>query len=202
MADNVVLSTPLSGRRPIVISGPSGVGKSTLFRRLMETHPDVFATTVSHTTRKPRPGEIEGVTYYYVSRDRFQSLIEETAFIEYTEFNGNFYGTSKQTIVDQIAKGLIILLDIEMEGVKQLKKEQLKAGSQINPRFVFIKPPSYEALETRLRSRGTEDERSIQDRLGRARAELDFAETGVHDKVIINQDLDDAFQELEEFVFG
>lgn len=193
---------PLSGRRPIVISGPSGVGKSTLFRRLMETHPDVFATTVSHTTRKPRPGEIEGVTYYYVSRDRFQSLIEETAFIEYTEFNGNFYGTSKQTIVDQIAKGLIILLDIEMEGVKQLKKEQLKAGSQINPRFVFIKPPSYEALETRLRSRGTEDERSIQDRLGRARAELDFAETGVHDKVIINQDLDDAFQELEEFVFG
>jgi guanylate kinase len=168
----------------------------------METHPDVFVTTVSHTTRKPRPGEVEGMTYYYVSRDKFESLIKDNAFIEYTEFNGNLYGTSKKTIIDQIAKGLIILLDIEMEGVKQLRKEQSRTGSRINPRFVFIKPPSYVALEIRLRDRGTEDERSIQDRLHRARAELDFADTGVHDKVIINQDLDHAFQELEEFVFG
>ncbi|KAI1123083.1 P-loop containing nucleoside triphosphate hydrolase protein [Nemania abortiva] len=129
-----LLSAFLSGRRPMAISGPSGVGKITLFQRLLETNPGVFATTVSHTTRKPRPGE-------------------DNAFFEYTEFNGNLYGTSKQTIIDRVDKDLVILLNIDMEGVKQLKEEQLKAGSQINPRFVFIKPPSYEALETRLRAR-------------------------------------------------
>ncbi|KAK3942202.1 P-loop containing nucleoside triphosphate hydrolase protein [Diplogelasinospora grovesii] len=148
-------------RRPVVISGPSGVGKSTLSQRLLDAHPGTFATTVSHTTRKPRPGEIEGTTYYYVSRDKFESLIAEDTFIEYTEFNGNLYGTSKQTVIDQTAKGSFVLLDIEMEGVKQLKTEQLKADSQINPRFVFIKPPNFTVLEVRLRGRGTEDECSI-----------------------------------------
>lgn len=94
------------------------------------------------------------------------------------------------------------MLDIEMEGVKQLKQEQLKANSQINPRFIFIRPPSFVTLEARLRGRGTEDESSIQRRLDRARAELEYAETGVHDKIIINEDLNKAFLELEEFVFG
>ena len=112
------------------------------------------------------------------------------------------YGTSKQTVIDQAAKGSIVLLDIEMEGVKQLKKEQFKVGSHINPRFVFIKPPSFTELEVRLRGRGTEDEGSIQRRLAQARAELDYAETGVHDKIIVNHDLDNAFQELIDFVFN
>jgi guanylate kinase len=112
------------------------------------------------------------------------------------------YGTSKQTVIDQTAKGSVVLLDIEIEGVKQLKKEQLKADSQINPRFVFIKPPSFMVLEARLRGRGTEDEGSIQRRLAQARAELAYAETGVHHKIIVNLDLEDAFQELEDFVFN
>lgn len=88
-----------------------------------------------------------------------------------------------------------------MEGVKQLREEQAKAGSQIDPRFCFIRPPSFEALEDRLRGRGTDDEASIQTRLAQARAELGYAETGVHDKIIVNQNLDEAFQELQSFVF-
>lgn len=159
--------------------------------------------TVSHTTRKPRPGEVEGSSYYFVSRDEFESLIRQGTFIEYTEFNGELYGTSKQTVIDQTAKGSVVLLDIEMEGVKQLKAEQSKpGGSQINPRFVFIKPPSIEVLEERLRGRGTEDEDSIQRRLAQARVELDYAETGAHDKIIINDNLERAFQELEDFIFS
>lgn len=159
-------------------------------------------TTVSHTTRKPRPGEVEGTSYYYVSRDKFESLITEGSFIEHAEFNGNLYGTSKQTVIDQTAKGSVVLLDIEMEGVKQLKEAQLKVDSQIQPRFVFIKPPNFTVLEARLRGRGTEDESSIQRRLARARAELEYAETGVHDKIIVNHELESAFQELQDFVFN
>ncbi|SPQ27397.1 6bb12a44-74af-478e-8b05-eb51aca286de [Thermothielavioides terrestris] len=189
-------------RRPIVISGPSGVGKGTLCQRLMDAYPDTFATTVSHTTRKPRPGEVDGSAYYFVSRDEFESLIAKGAFIEFAQFNGNLYGTSKRTVMDQTARGSVVLLDIEMVGVKQLKEEQSKPDAQINPRFVFIKPPNLEALEARLRGRGTEDEASIQRRLARARTELAYAETGVHDKIIVNDDLDKAFQDLEDFIFS
>jgi guanylate kinase len=153
---------------------------------------------VSHTTRKPRPGEVEGSSYYFVSREQFESLIAQDAFVEYAQFNGNLYGTSRQTVVDQAAKGAVVLLDIEMEGVRQLKGD-----ARIRPRFVFVKPPSLEALEARLRGRGTEDEGSVRTRLARARAELEYADTaGVHDKVIVNDDLERAFQELEGFVFG
>lgn len=169
---------------------------------LLDAHPGTFVTSVSHTTRKPRPGEVEGSSYHYVSREKFEALITENTFIEYAEFNGNLYGTSQQTIIDQTAKGSVVLLDIEMEGVKQLKEEQLKADSQINPRFVFIKPPSFAVLEARLRGRGTEDEGSVQRRLAQARAELDYAETGVHDKIIVNHDLQEAYQELESFIFN
>ncbi|CAG9988789.1 unnamed protein product [Clonostachys byssicola] len=191
----------MSQRRPVVISGPSGSGKSTLCTRLLNTYPGAFAATVSHTTRKARPGEVEGVTYYYVSREQFESLILKDTFVEFTKFNGNLYGTSKQTAIDQASKGSTVVLDVEMEGVKQLKREQLNAESTMNPRFVFIKPPSFAVLESRLRGRGTEDEASVQNRLKRARAELEYAETGVHDRIIVNEDLDKAFRELEEFIF-
>jgi guanylate kinase len=144
---------------------------------------------------------VDGVAYYFVTRDKFESLIADGVFIEFAEFNGNLYGTSKQTVIDQTARGSVVLLDIEMEGVKQLKGEQSKADSQINPRFVFVGPPSFEALEARLRGRRTEDEGSIQRRLTQASAELAYAGTGVHDKVIINDDLSKAFLELEDFIF-
>ncbi|KAI5864421.1 guanylate kinase [Durotheca rogersii] len=190
--------TPLlpPDRRPIVISGPSGVGKGTLFRRLFESHPDSFALSVSHTTRPPRAGENDGHDYYFVSHDAFDKLAAAAGFVEHAVFGGNRYGTSKQTIADQSAKGRVVVLDIEMEGVKQIKK------SGIDARFVFIKPPSFEELERRLRGRGTEDEASVARRLDRARDELAYAETpGAHDIIVVNDDLDAAYREFEAFVY-
>ncbi|KAI1090121.1 guanylate kinase [Rostrohypoxylon terebratum] len=183
-------------RRPVVISGPSGVGKGTLFKRLFDSHPDCFALSVSHTTRSPRAGEAHGVDYYFVSRDEFEALVKADGFVEHATFGSNRYGTSKQTIADQTAKGRVVVLDIEMEGVKQIKKSGIKA------RFAFIKPPSFQELEKRLRGRGTETEESIYKRLERAKDELEYANTpGVHDIIIVNDDLDRAYKELEGFVY-
>ncbi|KAI0144366.1 guanylate kinase [Xylariaceae sp. FL1272] len=191
-------STPLRDLRPVVISGPSGVGKGTLIDMISNAHPGTFGSTVSHTTRERRNGEVEGVNYYYVSPSDFSLLVSQNAFAEHTSYSGHFYGTSKQTIADQAAKGLVAILDIEMHGVKQMK-----ASLAVNARYVFIKPPSFEALESRLRSRGTENEEQIQKRLARARVELEYANTpGVHDLVIVNDDLDKAYRELDGFIFG
>ncbi|KAB5539257.1 guanylate kinase [Coniochaeta sp. 2T2.1] len=190
-------STAPRDRRPIVISGPSGVGKGTLIDMISGAHPGTFGSTVSHTTRKPRDGEVEGVNYYYVSPSDFSFLVSQNSLAEHTSFSGHFYGTGKQTIADQAAKGLVAILDIEMEGVKQMK-----ANLAVDARYVFIKPPSFEALEARLRSRGTENEEQIQRRLDQARVELEFADTpGVYDFIIVNDDLDKAFRELDEFIF-
>lgn len=114
--------TPLTSRkalprdtRPIVISGPSGVGKGTLYNLLFERHPDTFTLSVSHTTRAPRAGEADGVHYHFVKMEEFEALIEKNGFVEHAQFGGNRYGTSKQTIEEQTAKGRVVLLDIEME---------------------------------------------------------------------------------------
>lgn len=150
-------------RRPIVISGPSGVGKGTLFKMLFAQHPDTFTLSVSHTTRSPREGEQHAVDYHFVTHADFESLIAEDGFVEHAKFGGNRYGTSKSTIREQGEKGKVVVLDIEMEGVKQIK------ASSIPARFVFVAPPSEEELEKRLRGRGTEKEESIQKRLAQAK---------------------------------
>ncbi|KAI0485510.1 guanylate kinase [Xylaria cf. heliscus] len=188
--------TPPPDRRPLIISGPSGVGKGTLINRLFGSHPDTFTLSVSHTTRAPRPGETHGVHYFYVPVAEFEDLIAADGFVEHAQFNGNRYGTSKATIEEQTAKGKVVVLDIEMEGVKQIRK------SNIDARFVFIKPPTFEALEQRLRGRGTEDETSVVKRLNQAKKELEYADTpGVHDLIIVNDDLDAAYKELEDYVY-
>jgi len=184
-------------RRPIVISGPSGVGKGTLSQKLFDAHPKTFTLTVSHTTRQPRTGEVEGEAYFFVSEHAFRTLVSQNSFVEHTCFSGNFYGTSKQTILDQTEKGLIVVLDIEMDGIKQMK-----ADHSIDVRYVFIKPPSFQTLELRLRSRQTENEVQIQNRLAQAKVELEYAETpGAYDKVIVNDDLEKAVRELDEFIY-
>ncbi|KAI8944794.1 guanylate kinase [Xylaria longipes] len=188
--------TPPPDRRPLVISGPSGVGKGTLIRRLFDSHPDTFTLSVSHTTRAPRPGEAHGVDYFYVQMAEFEDLIAADGFVEHAQFGSNRYGTSKATIEEQTAKGKVVVLDIEMEGVKQIRK------SNIDARFVFVKPPTYEDLEKRLRGRGTEDESSIIKRLNQAKKELEYANTpGVHDIIIVNDNLDAAYKELEDYVY-
>ncbi|KAI1364924.1 guanylate kinase [Xylaria arbuscula] len=183
-------------RRPLVISGPSGVGKGTLIGRLFNTHPETFTLSVSHTTRAPRPGEAHGVDYFYVTMAEFEALIAADGFVEHAQFGSNRYGTSKATIEEQTSKGKVVVLDIEMEGVKQIRK------SSIDARFVFIKPPTFEALEKRLRGRGTEDESSIVKRLDQASKELEYADTpGVHDLIIVNDDLDVAYKQLEDYIY-
>ncbi|TPX11887.1 uncharacterized protein E0L32_007385 [Thyridium curvatum] len=183
-------------RRPLVISGPSGVGKGTLYKMLFDRHPETFTLSVSHTTRAPRPGESDGVHYHFVSMEDFESLIGKQGFVEHAKFGGNRYGTSKMTIEEQGAKGRVVVLDIEMEGVKQIKQSTMSA------RYIFIAPPSEEELEKRLRGRGTEKEQSIQNRLQQAKLELEYAKTpGVHEKIIVNDDLEKAYKELEDFVY-
>ncbi|KAG6001515.1 hypothetical protein E4U54_001065 [Claviceps lovelessii] len=183
-------------RRPLIISGPSGVGKGTLYKRLFDNHPDTFCLSVSHTTRGPRPGEQDGVDYHFVTSEAFEDLIARDGFVEHAKFGGNRYGTSKMTIEEQTRKGKVVVLDIEMEGVKQIKQSSIAA------RYIFIAPPSLSALEARLRGRGTEDEASVQKRLAQAQLELKFSETpGVHDKIIVNDNLDAAYKELEEYIY-
>ncbi|KAF3481591.1 uncharacterized protein GIQ15_04350 [Arthroderma uncinatum] len=187
-----------SDRRPIVISGPSGVGKGTLCQKLINSYPDIFAFTVSHTTRGLRPGEVEGVSYYFVSPSSFQSLVSQSGFVEHAVFSGHNYGTSKQNISDLTARGLIPVLDIDVQGV-----QQIKSNPCIDARYVFIKPPSLGALEERLRGRGTEKEEAIQKRLAQANIELEYADIpGFFDMVIVNDDLEEAYKKFVEFASG
>lgn len=189
--------TEVTDRRPLVIFGPSGVGKGTLYNQLFQKYPDTFTLSVSHTTRGPRPGEQDGVHYHFVTKEVFQDLIGKDGFVEHAQFGGNFYGTSKQTIEEQTAKGKVVVLDIEIEGVKQIKESKFPA------RYVFIAPPSVGELETRLRGRGTETEESIQKRLTQANKEIAYSqEPGAYDRLIVNDDLSKAFAELERFVFA
>ncbi|RPA96657.1 guanylate kinase [Choiromyces venosus 120613-1] len=182
---------------PIVLSAPSGTGKSTLLSRLFAAHPDKFGFSVSHTTRAPRAGESSGADYHFVTVPEFESLIADDAFIEHARFNDNYYGTSIAAVRTVAEKGRVCVLDIEMEGVKQVKKTDLGA------KFVFLKPPSLEVLRKRLEGRGTESGESLRRRLEAARLELEFAEVpGAHDKIIVNDDLDKAYAELEEYILS
>ena len=139
-----------------MLCGPSGSGKSTVMKKLMAEFGEYFGFSVSHTTRQPRPGEEEGRDYHYVTRETMQQLVEEGQFIENAQFSGNMYGTSKTAVEDVLANGKICILDIDVQGVKAVK------GTDLSPLLVFIKPPSLETLEERLRARGTETEESLR----------------------------------------
>jgi guanylate kinase len=182
--------------RPVVFCGPSGSGKSTLLKRLMAEFPNAFAFSVSHTTRKPRPGEENGREYHFVTREEMLVAIENQDFLESAEFSGNLYGTSKKSVTDVLNSGRICALDIDIQGVKNLKKTDL------NPIYCFVKPPSMESLERRLRDRGTETEDSLKKRLDTALLELEYEknEPNAFDHVIVNDNLDDAYEKLKEIL--
>lgn len=184
--------------KPLVICGPSGVGKSTLIKRLTDEFPGLFGFSVSHTSRQPRNGEKDGVNYHYVTKENFLSLKEKGAFIETAEFSGNMYGTSKMAIQSIQEKGQICILDIEMQGVIQIKKIP-----ELDPNYVFVQPPSIEELERRLKERKTETEESLKKRLDTARRELEYgANKDNFDIIIVNEDLDKASAELRAFLIG
>ncbi|XP_029989049.1 guanylate kinase 1b isoform X2 [Sphaeramia orbicularis] len=185
----------MSGPRPVVLSGPSGAGKSTLMKMLMKDHEGVFGFSVSHTTRNPRPGEEDGKDYHFTTREAMQEALERGDFIENAEFSGNMYGTSKAAIEDVKAKNLICILDVDIQGVKRIKETDL------DPIYISIQPPSMEILEKRLRDRQTETEESLQKRLEAARVDMELSkEPGVFDVVIINDDLDRAYEELKDIL--
>ncbi|XP_060772547.1 guanylate kinase isoform X3 [Neoarius graeffei] len=158
----------MAGPRPVVFSGPSGAGKSTLLKKLLKEFDGVFGFSVSHTTRKPRPGEENGKDYHYVSREDMQAGIAKGDFIESAEFSGNMYGTSKAAVQAVQAQNLICILDIDMQGVKSIKRTNL------NPIYVSIQPPTMDVLEKRLRARQTESEDSLRKRLQAALMEMEF----------------------------
>ncbi|THU99164.1 guanylate kinase [Dendrothele bispora CBS 962.96] len=184
-------------QRPLVLSGPSGVGKSTLLQRLFAEFPDKFGFSVSHTTRSPRPGEIDGKQYHFITRDRFLELLRKGAFIEHAEFSGNFYGTSFQTVREVEQQGRRCILDIEAQGVRQIK------ATNLNPVYCFISPPTLSTLRDRLQNRGTETEDSVKKRLATALNEVAYAkEPNVHDVVIVNDDLDRAYELFKKVALG
>mmetsp|Transcript_4944 Transcript_4944/g.6045 ORF Transcript_4944/g.6045 Transcript_4944/m.6045 type:complete len:200 (+) Transcript_4944:147-746(+) len=178
--------------RPIVFCGPSGVGKGTLIDMLTKKFPnDQFGFSVSHTTRKPREGEQDGVHYNFTTVEDIKKEIDDGKFIEYAEVHGNYYGTSVQAVESVKSKGKICILDIDVQGVRNVKK------SALNPRYVFIAPPSMEILESRLRSRGTEKEEDIVKRIANAAAELEYGNAeGNMDRIFVNDDLETTFGEV------
>lgn len=151
--------------------------------------------TESDTTREPREGEVRDVHYHYVTREEFERLIAAGEFIEWAKFSNNLYGTTIKAVQDVAQEqARKCILDIDMQGVKLVKKTNL------NARYLFIAPPSFEELERRLRGRGTESEEAIQARLEQAKQEMAYAqEPGSHDLVVVNDDLEKAYKQVEEF---
>ncbi|KIL94000.1 hypothetical protein FAVG1_02562 [Fusarium avenaceum] len=188
---------PYHKYRPLIISGPSGVGKGTLIKRLLDAHPDMFSTVISHTTRDPRQGEDDS-SYTFVSKQEFQRLYREGVFIESTVFDNHYYGTSMQAVSQVLCRDAIPLLDLDIKGVKAMKKIK-----RLDAKYVFIKPLSFTALESRLRSRGTESEPNIQRRMTKAKLDQKYAEKkGAYNLIIINDNLETAYAELEEFALS
>lgn len=177
----------------IVITGPSGVGKGTIVRLLLQRHPQL-RLSISATTRQPRPGEIEAVDYYFMSKENFETAIAKGALLEWAEYAGNYYGTPKTKVVEQIEKGNYIILEIELVGARAI------ANIFPDARRIFILPPSIEELEQRIRSRGKNSEESIAQRLEIAREEIGASDE--FDFKIVNDDLAKAIAQLEAAIFA
>ena len=176
-----------------VISGSSGVGKGTVIKGFLNRNKN-FILSVSCTTRAPRNGEVDGVNYFFLSKEEFQNCIDNNKFLEWAEFAGNFYGTKKKYINQCLEEGKDLILEIDTKGALQVKKQMPDAV------LIFICPPSIEELEARLRGRHTEDEATIQKRLLEVRQELERAEK--FDHKVINDDLQRAISEIESIIIG
>lgn len=177
--------------RLIVISGPSGAGKSTVVFKAIENREDIcFSTSV--TTRKPRPGEVDGREYFFVDLDRFKEMVEKDELLEHAVYVANSYGTPRAYVEQQMAAGLNVLLDIEVQGARQIHEKMPEAV------MIFIVPPSMAELRRRLEARGTDTERAIEARLIRAGQE--YAEADFYDYIIVNDDAEMAALELSAII--
>ena len=184
----------------IIISGPSGVGKSTVCSRVREMFPDL-QFSISCTTRKPRPGEVDGVHYYYLSKEEFEKRIANGDFIEYARVFDNIYGTLASEVIQRVTAGQDVFLDIDVQGAIQIqeaaeKNELLKKVCE----FIILAPPSFEILENRLRSRASDSAEQIEMRLAKARHELSFFRK--YNYLVVNDDLETAAANVAAIIRG
>ncbi len=171
-----------------VLTGPSGVGKGTIVRKILNSHSDVWLS-ISATTRQPRSGEIDGKDYFFLEKKNFQEIIDKEGFLEWASFSNNFYGTPKKIVKEKIEEGTKVLLEIELEGARQIRKSFPEALQ------LFLAPPNLDELEKRIRGRATESEEAIRDRLSIANKELMAKKE--FDAVVINDNIEKAFKEIE-----
>ena len=174
--------------KTFIISGPSGVGKSTVLKSLLEKRPNVYFS-VSATTREPRPGELDGIHYHFMDVESFRKWIAMDQFLEYAEYVGNFYGTPKRFVDEAMEQGKDVILDIEVQGAIQVTSKRPETVR------IFIAPPSWAELERRLTERGTDSKDKIQKRLLRAKVEFQTAHT--YDYFVINNTVENAVRELD-----
>lgn len=170
-----------------VITGPSGAGKGTVLRQVRNALPDLYFS-VSATTRAPRPGEVDGADYHFISREQFQQLISEDRLLEHAEYVGNYYGTPLDPVLEHLEQGNDVILEIELQGARQVRQRCPEAAS------IFIAPPSFAELERRLRGRGTESEEKICRRMETARQEC--AHMDDFQYIVLNDVLENAAREL------
>ena len=174
----------------IVVSAPSGCGKGTVLHEILKD--DSFYCSVSATTRKPREGEINGVNYYFLSKEEFEQKIKDDAMLEYAQYCENYYGTLKQEVDSNLEKGKNVILEIDVQGAMQIKKQRPEGV------FIFMLPPSVKELERRLRKRGTETDDVIALRV--AEAEGEIKQASKYDYVMVNAALEDAVEDFKTIV--
>lgn len=174
----------------IVVSGPSGCGKGTVLAEILKS--DKIFYSVSATTRSPRPGETDGVNYYFLTKEKFETLIEEDGMLEYASYCGNYYGTPKKPVEDMLEQGKHVILEIEVQGAMKVMEKCPEAV------FVFILPPSLKELERRLNKRGTEAEDVIKKRLSEAAGEIKQAYK--YNYAVINGELSEAVDDLKAII--
>jgi guanylate kinase len=177
-----------------IISAPSGAGKTTILKEIMTSVPGL-TFSISHTTRAPRKGEMHGRDYFFVDRETFTAMRDDHAFLEWAEVHGNLYGTGKAGVETMLRQGFDIFLDIDVQGARQIKE-----AGVTNAIFIFIAPPSWEALETRLKGRGTDCSDTIKTRLANARQEMNEAHR--YDYLVINDRLADAVDMLKSIILA
>lgn len=175
----------------ILISGPSGTGKGTVCDLLRQKHPEI-SYSISATTRQPRPGEQDGVNYYFYTKEKFQEMIDQGQLLEWAEVYGNFYGTPKQKVLDRLEAGEDILLEIDTQGALNVMKVMPEGL------FIFLLPPSLEELAARLKGRGTETEESLHRRLGAAVDEIKLA--AKYRYVVVNDKVEDAQETIAKII--
>lgn len=176
----------------IVLSGPSGVGKGTVRKEIFDDPTTSYKYSISMTTRQMREGEVNGVDYFFKTKEEFEALIQEDQFIEYAEYVGNYYGTPVQYVKDTMAEGHDVFLEIEVEGAKQARKKFPDAL------FIFLAPPSLDHLKERLIGRGTETDEKIQSRVNEARKEVEMM--NLYDYVVVNDEVHLAKERIQSIV--